>query len=145
MTITSTPDFLADLAADQEAQAQKLRDQQRAQREALAPAATLATKIIADRAAFLERDAALLEELTEALREAKRAGAPASYLEALARGPLTEGPAEKPVRKRAPRKAARKSEVAPAASVTANSGERAAPPVSTAPSGAGAALEPQSA
>ncbi|MBE7195465.1 MAG: hypothetical protein INR66_23680 [Gordonia polyisoprenivorans] len=82
-------DLLAALERADAAEAQALAERQRKRREALEPAARLYQQIATARAEFLTRETELLDQLTTALKEAKKNGAPRDKLDQLAIEPLT--------------------------------------------------------
>ncbi|UOG23763.1 hypothetical protein MTX80_23480 (plasmid) [Gordonia amicalis] len=89
MTTFNPTNLLAELEAEDAAEAQALADRQRRRREALEPAARLAAEIEATRTEFLESDRRRLAELAQLVKEAKKNGAPAAKLDLLSVAPLT--------------------------------------------------------
>ena len=89
MTTFDPTNLLAEIEAEDAAEAQALAERQRRRREALEPAAQLAAEIEATRTEFLEADRRRLAELAQLVKEAKRNGAPAAKLDRLNVAPLT--------------------------------------------------------
>lgn len=94
-------DLLAELERADAAEAQALAERQRKRREALEPAARLYQEIATARAEFLTRENELLDQLSTALKEAKKNGAPPNKLDQLTIEPLTT---KSTTRKTTPRK-----------------------------------------
>ncbi|MCK8615302.1 hypothetical protein [Gordonia sp. C13] len=89
MTTFDPSNLLAEIEAEDAAEAQALAERQRRRREALEPAAQLAAEIEATRTEFLKADRRRLAELAGLVKEAKKNGAPAAKLDLLNVAPLT--------------------------------------------------------
>ncbi|PZT91809.1 MAG: hypothetical protein DI630_29030 [Gordonia sp. (in: high G+C Gram-positive bacteria)] len=89
MTQFDPSNLLAEIEADDAAEAQALAERQRRRREALEPAARLAAEIATAREHFLAEDRQRLTRLAELVKEAKKNGAPAAKLDQLDFAPLT--------------------------------------------------------
>ncbi|WP_078113951.1 hypothetical protein [Gordonia sp. IITR100] len=89
MTQFDPSNLLAEIEADDAAEAQALAERQRRRREALEPAARLAAEIATAREHFLAEDRQRLNRLAKLVKEAKRNGAPAAKLDQFDFAPLT--------------------------------------------------------
>lgn len=92
MTQFDPSNLLAEIEADDAAEAQALADRQQRRRAALEPAALLAAEIATSREHFLAEDRQRLTRLAELVKEAKKNGAPAAKLHQLKIVPLTVRP-----------------------------------------------------
>lgn len=81
--------LLAEIEADDAAEAQALAERQQRRREALEPAARLAAEIATTREHFLAEDRQRLSRLADLVKEAKKNGAPPAKLDHLDFAPLT--------------------------------------------------------
>ncbi|MCG7635304.1 hypothetical protein MHN80_23605 [Gordonia McavH-238-E] len=134
MTQFDPSNLLAEIEADDAAEAQALAERQRRRREALEPAARLAAEIATTRDHFLAEDRQRLSRLAELVKEAKKNGAPAAKLDQLDFAPLNAQPRGGRTRSGASKPRARRATTAaekPAEPAQERS-EQTTPPVSIA-------------
>lgn len=133
MTQFDPSNLLAEIEADDAAEAQALAERQRRRREALEPAAQLAAEIATTREHFLAEDRQRLTRLAELVKEAKKNGAPAAKLDQLDFAPLTAHARSGRSRSASSKPRARRAQAAPEKPTeTPERSEQTPPPVSMA-------------